>query len=216
MTQANKASLGSFIPADTAKRPPRQEAPAAPLPEPPAIDASAIPETPEEKRAQQRIEMLDSMGEELEAVENYQEFLEKNGLTVDYARDVVDALFTDGYYEETVPVTKRLSVTMRTRAHDDTLRLQAAFEVNRPLYQNAADEMTARYNLAASLVRIGDKQFPVASATAPKKEREDAFDTRLQYVERLSSPVFYRLTQLLARFDQKMTLIMREGVAENF
>jgi uncharacterized protein YlxP (DUF503 family) len=152
----------------------------------------------------------------LTPIEDYQKYLKEMDITLDEAQEIVDNLFTLGYHEEKVKLTKRIHAVLRTREHGDTLRLQTALEVQRPIFQHVMEEVTARYNLAASLIAYGDKTLPVAEKDATRERVEEVFDERLKFVEHMADPAFYKLTALLAKLDRKVAAVMREGVAENF
>lgn len=212
--EAGSPRIGDFTPPDRkTQRPPRQEGDAKNADAPPATQ---IPASEAEVEAKQRASLYEGMVEGLAPVEDYQKYLKELGVSLEEAQEIVDNLFTHGYHEEKVNLTKRISATLRTREHGDTLRLQTALEVQRPMYQHVMEEITARYNLAASLTRYSDKTLPVAKADATKEEVEKIFDERLSFVEKMADPAFYKLSTLLAKLDRKVAAVMREGVAENF
>jgi hypothetical protein len=219
--------IGDFQPPDRkTQRPPRQEGDAENAEDrygkPPKGGSGVqqpktqIPEGDAEAEAKQRASLYEKMAEGLTPIEDYQAFLKQMDISLEEAQDIVDSLFTQGYYEEKVKLTKRLHAVLRTRQHGDTLRLQTALEVQRPIFQHVMEEVTARYNLAASLVQYGEKTLPVAEEDATKEKVEEVFDERLTFVEKMADPAFYKLTTLLAKLDQKVAAVMREGVAENF
>lgn len=213
--QTNTPRIGDFQPPDrTTKRPPRQEADSAP--EGDVAPSTQIPESEAEQEATERASLYEAMSKGLSPIEDYRAFLKEQGISEDEAQDIVDNLFTQGYHEEVVPITKRVSAVLRTREHGDTLRLQMALEMNRPIYSHSMEEVMARYNLAASLARFNDKVFSHPERGATKEDIEKMFDERLQFVERMADPAFYRLSAALARFDRKVASCLREGVAENF
>ena len=223
MTQQSKSSprIGDFTPPDRRKkRPSRKKADD----EETAENASAeeteskthIPASEEEKEAADRASLYEDMAQSLTPIEDYQEFLKEQDISLEEAQDIVDGLFTDGYYEEKVNLTKRIHAVLRTREHGDTLRLQMALEVQRPIFTHVMQEITARYNLAASLAQYGDTTFAFPEGDTNKEEIDAMFDKRLVFVERMADPAFYKLSTLLARLDRKVAAVMREGVAENF
>lgn len=206
--------LGDFVPPDRSKRPPRKDGDDADAP----ADApkTQIPQSEEEEQATKRAKLYEEMATGLTPIEDYKKYLKDMKISEAEAEEIVDNLFTRGYHSEKAQLTKRISATLRTREHADTLRLQTALEVQRPIYQHVMQEITARYNLAASLESFGDEAFAFPKSGADKEEIERLFDIRLQFVERMADPAFYRLSDLLARFDRKVSAVMREGVAENF
>jgi hypothetical protein len=201
---------GDYIPPDRSKRAPRKEVDVEETPK------TQIPVSSEEAKAEERAYELEDMARDLAPVEDYQAFLRKHKISEDEASTIVDDLFMKGYYSETFQMTKRQKVVLRTRSHSDTLRLQAAIEAQRPYFAHDMQEIMARYNLAAALQQYGSEVFKFPEQNADRKEVEELFDTRLEFVERMPDPAFYRLTDILARFDRKVAAVMREGVAENF
>jgi len=205
---------GDFVPADQEPRSPRKEGEEEEKVE--AVPRTNIPASEGEQQAADRAQLYEEMVDDLSPIEDYQAFLKEKGISEDDAQAIVDSLFTTGFYSEKVPLTKRISAVLRTREHADTLRLQMALEVQRPIYTHVMQELTARYNLAASLERFGDKTFEHPAEGADKEKIEALFDERLQFVERMADPAFFKLTDQLVKFDRKVAAVMREGVAENF
>lgn len=204
---------GDFVPPDRSKRAPRKEEDAEAEAEAPK---TAIPASDIEEQATQRAKLYEEMATNLSPVEDYQAYLKAQKISEAQAGEIVDNLFTQGFHSEKYKLTKRISVTLRTREHGDTLRLQSALEVQRPIYTHVMNELMARYNLAASLESFGDETFAFPKPRADKEEVERLFDVRLQFIERMADPAFYRLSDLLAKFDRTVAAVMREGVAENF
>ncbi len=208
---------GDFVPPDRNPRSPRKEAAAEEK-----VDAAAaepqtqIPASDVEQQAAERAQLYEDMAKGLSPVEDYQAYLKEMGISEEKAQQIIDDLFTKSFYVEKVSLTKRVSAMLRTREHADTLRLQTALEVQRPVYTYAMEEVTTRYNMAASLQSFGDTTFTFPDVGADKEEIERLFDVRLAYVERMPDPAFYKLSGLLAKFDRNIAAVMREGVAENF
>lgn len=211
---------GDFVPPDRTPRPPRQEdedggdAPVKQTAQ--AAPKTNIPASEAEQEATERAKLYEEMAKETAPVEDYQAFLKEHDISEEKAAEIVDNLFTQGYHVEKYKLTKRTSAELRTREHEDTLRLQTFLEASRPLYMHVMQEITARYNLAASLQRFGDRVFKFPKPEDDKETIEKLFDERLTFVERMADPAFYKLSALLARFDRTVSAVMREGVAENF
>jgi hypothetical protein len=206
---------GDFVPADQEPRPPRKEEEEGEK-KTEAAPKTNIPASEVEQQAAERAQLYEEMVEGLTPIEDYQAFLKEQKISEEKAQDIVDNLFTKGFHSEKVTLTKRVSATLRTREHADTLRLQMALEVQRPIYNHVMQELTARYNLAASLERFGDTTFEHPEPGADKEKIEKLFDERLQFVERMADPAFYKLTDALVKLDRTVAAVMREGVAENF
>ena len=183
----------------------------------PDIDPQFVPKaTLDELEAQQRMKLYGTAMEQLEPVVDYQAYLKGEGISEDDAATIVDDLITQGYYEERVTVTKRSTVLFRTRKQNDTLRLQRAIEVQRPLFRDAMDELVVRYNMAASLAAFKDMDFKFPEEDDTSDVEENLFDVRLNYVAKMPGALFSALSMKLAKFDRKIMTVMREGVAENF
>lgn len=207
---------GDFMPPDRTPRPPRKEEAEAPSTTKAPAPKTNIPVGDIEQQAAERAKLYEEMATDLSPIEDYQAYLKKMEISEEKAQEIVDCLFTKGFYSEKHPLTKRLSAVLRTREHEDTLRLQAFLEASRPVYMHVMQEITTRYNLAASLETYGDTTFEFPSKSADKKVVEDLFDVRLKFVERIADPAFYKLSTLLAKLDRTVAAVMREGVAENF
>ena len=182
-----------------------------------ALDEANIPPpTEREQEAEKRISLYQEIQDQLKPITDYKAYLKELDISEEDAAQIVDDLLMKGYYEERFPLSKKIAVTLRTREQRDTIRLQTALQVQRPLYNDTMDEIITRYNMAASLVSFGRETFAFSKVTDENKVASDLFDKRLDYVERLAAPVFSRLSILLATFDRKVAAVMRNGVAENF
>ncbi len=182
---------------------------------PPSKDFIPPPSETEEE-AQQRATAYDKMQAALEPIGDYKEFLKKQGIEESKASEIVDNLLTTGFHQETYHLSKSVSIDLRTRRQEDLLRLQAAMKAQRPVYDDAIDELLTRYNMAASLVRYHETIFEFPPDGADRSVTEKLFDERLKYVENLPAPVFSAISSKLARFDWTVMAVMQEGVAENF
>jgi len=179
-------------------------------------EANLPPPTDREKEAENRISLYKEMQDHLKPITDYKAYLKELEIDEDEAAQIVDDLLMKGYYEERFNLSKKVAVTLRTREQRDTIRLQVALQVQRPLYNETMDEIITRYNMAASLVSFGRETFAFPKTADLDKVASDLFDKRLEHVERLAAPVFSRLSILLAKFDRKVSAVMRDGVAENF
>lgn len=201
---------------DRTARPPRQDvdltkATAEPAPK------TQIPATKEEQAAEKKVAMYEGMvNQDLAPVEDYQAFLKANSIDPDKAATIVDDLVIKGYYEEEYHITKRTSVTFRTRQHMDMLRMQRHIEAVRPIFNDTMTETMIRFNLAGSLSRFGKTVFEFPSETDNLNRAEELFDKRLQAVEHMPYALLVNITNKLAKFDRMVNAVMREGVAENF
>jgi hypothetical protein len=157
------------------------------------VDESQMPpKTGVEAEAEDRLSLYQQMQDALLPVEDYKKYLKEQKIEETKAAEIVDNLMTNGFHEEEYDLSRSKSITFRTREQRDTLRLQAQMQIQRPLFQDAVDEMVTRYNMAKM------------------------FDDRLLFVERLPAPVWAKMSIKLAQFDRLVAAVMREGVAENF
>lgn len=173
-------------------------------------------DTEEEQEARHRISLYEEMQAALEPVTDYKKFLKDHDISEEKAARIVDDLMTKGFYEEEYPLSQKYKVTLRTRERRDGIRLQGVLNARMPLLQTGMDELTTRYNLAASLAEYNGTRYNFPQADTSAKDVEKFFDVRMQVVEKLPDPMFYKLTQKLAKFDRMLAAVMREGVAENF
>jgi len=196
---------------------PKAEVPESPVAEKPAAPAE-VPSKPTdvEQAAKERLSLYQDMQDALVPVTDYKAFLKERDIAESQAEEIIDNLVMRGVHEEEYPLTKRISVKFRTRSHHDTLRLQNAMQMQTPVFQTYADELTVRYNLASSLLRFGDKVLKFPDDNTLREEADKLFDDRLLYIEKLPTALFAKLSLKLAKFDRLINAVMREGVAENF
>lgn len=214
-TRPSSKKPGDTVP-ESAKVPVTPKTPLPPQKEEDPPAEMTPPETPAEKTAQQRVDLYQNMQEAMLPIENYQEHLAQYGISEEKAARIVDDLLTQGYYEEDFPISKRVNLTLRTREHRDTIRMQIALQVQRPLFSDTLNELVSRYNLAASLAAYNGKRYDFPSEDDADEKADKLFDVRLKKAEHLPAAVFSMATMLLAKFDRMILAVMREGVAENF
>jgi hypothetical protein len=223
---ATRPKLGDFVrPGSRPETPEPQPPPAAAEPAA-AVAAEAdsevqVPAQTEqlEEAAKARLSLYEDMSQALLPVKDYTVFLKEQKIEESKAAEIVDDLITKGFHEETYEVTKRTSVVFRTRAHLDTLRLHAALQAQQPIYQDVAQELMIRYNMAASLAAIQGPhpiRFEFPTDKDDEKRAHELFDLRMRYIERMPGVLFGKLSIKLAEFDRLVAAVMREGVAEHF
>ena len=149
----------------------------------------------------------------------YEEWLEEIAeakLSREEAARIVDAILTKGYYEESYRVNKTL-FTLRTRSTADADRTMEIIHEQRPSSTAHYSHLVSRINTASSLSKFGSTSF---SHTPPAQNNRAALDLewkeRYRFITALPSPVFYLLTQILQRFDNKVTLAGDARSIENF
>lgn len=152
----------------------------------------------------------------IEKAKSYVEILAENDIEKTKAQAIVDAIITDGFWEEALQVTKSTTVTLRTRGYEDYKRYLRALEFINPKYVEEQNEIQIRYFLAASLVVFKGEAFEHPVANASEKEREEAFDVRMEWISNQSERIINLLASKLSKFDRVVQLVMSEGVVENF
>lgn len=178
---------------------------------------SASPEADRLEAAEQRLaEQAVETEEALKPKVNYEEQLKAAGISTDEAAKIVDDVLFKGYYTEEVPVSKRVTVSFRTRQARDTARTMVFLEVAKPIYENHFNEVVGKHTLAASLERLGRDKFEFPAKDAPDDKVENAFQARLSYVNGLPDPVLRLLFLKLSKFDEKVRVVLQEGAIENF
>jgi hypothetical protein len=197
---ANPQKIGSYSPPDDSEEKPAPKTPAG------AMSAGI-------KEDLKQSVKVDEEG--IEKAKSYEELLAEAKVSLDDARCIVDDMLSKGFYEETVPLTQKLTVTLRTRKHADYLRYHEALEIHNPRYQEEQNEMALRYCLAGSLVRFHDQNFVYPKVTETDKYRK-AFDERLAWIEQQPERVIALLAVKLNNFDRKVATVLSEGVIENF
>lgn len=220
----DRPRIGDFArPTDLRTKPVTNETPVTtpamttPAPAEADVDSKFVrPVTDAEKDAQDRVSLFQEMQDALLPVTDYKKYLQEQKIEESEAAEIVDNLMMKGFHEERFPLSKRLTVTLRTRTQQDVIRLQTAMQVQRPIFQDTMNELIIRYNMAASLTSFGETVFEFPPEKASVAEQDKLFDVRLAFVEKMASAVFTKLSIKLAKFDQKIAAVMREGVAENF
>lgn len=148
---------------------------------------------------------LMEMVEEMDAVPalTYEERLKAQGISMEEALVIVDALMSKGVYRRKYTVTKKHMVEFKTRSMEDQGQYVKDLEGERPMYAATSNALISRHNLSASLVAFKDTEF---------KDYEHA----LAFVVKLPEPVFRILIEKLRKFDILIMTVMDEGALENF
>jgi len=135
----------------------------------------------------------------------YDQKLELYGLSKEQALEILDSVFTKGFYEKEYKISGNINVTLRTRIAEDQDRLLVRIEAESPQFPAFVSNLVSKYNLAASLRVFKERDFA-----------KDTFKERYDYVCLLPDIVFRLLCVKLSRFDQMMLDVMDEGAIENF
>lgn len=148
--------------------------------------------------------------------EQWGEELEFENITEDDAAKILDAIITNGMYEETYRMGK-LVVKMRTRNTSDADRVIEAIQDFKPETNGTLSHLIARMNLAASISTFGDKEFNFSAPTDGNRDQlEQEFTERYNFLSNVPSQVFFSLTQVLEKFDRRVQLACDPRAIENF
>ena len=147
---------------------------------------------------------------------SYADILEAKSIEITKAHSIVDSMLEKGFYTDTLPVTKSVSVTLRTRTHNDYVRYLRALELHNPKFVAEQNELQIRYFLAASLVSFKGKSFEHPVPTSDIDKINDAFDVRLEWITQQPESIVNLLASKLSKFDEVIHTVMSEGVVENF
>ena len=152
-----------------------------------------------------------------EKAEEYVAGLARVGLSETDARAILEKVLVNRVYMETLAIGP-VQVVLRTRNYRDVTRALQYLEVEKPTYSMAINDLIARYNMAASLVRFGSDTFkhPRKEEGATDEEMEDAFHDRLSYIMEMPIVSMNRLMQLVHDFDEKIAAVFAEGAPEDF
>ena len=178
------------------------------------------PASPTKERLESAEKNLDAQAEGAEAalkpLQTYEDKLKEAGVAKEQAAEIIDSVLMKGYWAETVKISQRISVKLRTRSARDTRRIQDHLEVQRPVYDAHYTEILGRMTLAASLEQLGTDRFNFPGKDAKNEDYENAFQERVRYIENLADPVLRLLFLKLWKFDEKIRIVLSEGTIENF
>jgi len=148
--------------------------------------------------------------------EYWEEDLKSLGLSATEAAHILDKIMTTGLYFETYKVGGAV-IKLRTRTTSDADRLMEILQDQKPETTGVYSHLVTRVNLAASLVQYGKNKFTHTSPTDDNRERIDyEWRERYRFCAALPSPAFYAISQLLQKFDEKVTLACDARSVENF
>jgi len=148
--------------------------------------------------------------------EQWKEELELDGVTPEDAAKILDAVITNGMYEETYRMGK-LVVKMRTRNTSDADRVIEAIQDFKPETNGTLSHLIARMNLAASISTFGEKEFNFTTPNDGNRDQlEVEFTERYNFLSNIPSQLFFSLTQVLEKFDRRVQLACDPRAIENF
>lgn len=189
-------------------------------PKPAPTASTAVGASPEKEKLDSMENRLEKKAEETEEALkpklDYEAQLKQHGISTEEAANIVDAVLFHGYYSETIKISSRISVVLRTRQARDTTRTLDYLEVARPMYDSNYNEVVSKYALAGALERLGDDRFSFPGRESKSDDIEEAFQQRLRYVEDLPDPVLRLLYLKMQKFDERVRIVLQEGAIENF
>jgi hypothetical protein len=129
---------------------------------------------------------------------------------------IIDEMVENDYYKEEIKVSKSKSATISTRDVRFSDYLTSKLDEIDPTQIGMFNQLSSKYQLAASLVTYGDEKLPDLKSDMADNVWEDTLKIRLNFVTALPGPIFLALTGKLAHFDLKMNTILSEGYEANF
>jgi len=148
--------------------------------------------------------------------EEWLEEIEEIKLSKADAARIVDSILSKGYYEESYKVNKTL-FSIKTRSTADADRAMEILHEQKPSSTAHYSHLVSRINLASSLVKFGTMTFPhTAPATNNREVLDKEWRERYRFITSLPAPIFYLLSQVLQKFDQKVALAGDARSIENF
>jgi hypothetical protein len=137
-------------------------------------------------------------------------------VTPEEAANIFDVVMSTGKYLETYRVGKTV-VKIRTRTTVDADRTIEILQEQRPESAAVYSHLVSRVNLASSLVEYGESKFPHTAPSEDNRERLDSeWRERYRFCAALPAPAFYALSQILQKFDEKVSLSCDARSLENF
>lgn len=136
---------------------------------------------------------------------SYEDKIKKHDLGEDEAAAIVDSIIEKGFYEKTYPITKKYSVTFRSRTADDLEKLWFNVEDANPRLPATISSTIARVNLSLSMVEFRGKSL-----------REKTPAERMDIIRRMPEALFRIITMKLGRFDRMVEDVVDEGAIQNF
>ena len=164
---------------------------------------------------------LQEMLDEMEAPrrtprELWVEELEYENMSQDAAAKILDAVITNGMYEESYKMGSMV-VRVRTRTTSDADRVIESIQDFKPETSGTLSHLIARMNLAASISQFGEKKFNFSPANDGNQDLlEQEFSERYNFLSKLPAQIFFSLTQVLERFDRRVQLACDPRAIENF
>lgn len=170
---------------------------------------------PQEKELEDTIKQVSSVLEKTKQ-EEWEIELKQFGMSREEAASILDAIITTGFYEETYRYGKTV-FKLRTRTASDSDRLIEMIQEFDPKSSGVLAHLIARINLASSLQAYGDSTFSFTDPTDNNRAVLDSeFRERYNFISKIPQATFFSLSQVLERFDKRVTLASDPRSLENF
>ena len=142
--------------------------------------------------------------------------LRLNRVELSEAQKILDTIMQKGFYEESYRIAGSI-FKLRTRTTVDSDRLIEMIRELSPESEAVASHLIARVNVASSLSKFGDNNFP---HSVPSDDNRDLLDQewrlRWTFISSLPQPIFLAIAQTMQRFDLKVNLSCDARALENF
>ena len=147
---------------------------------------------------------------------SYDERLKAFDITKEKALEIVDKLVVEGFYEEEVPLSKSVKITLKTRSARFNTYLANTIDIADPKKVGKLNHLMSIHQVAGSLEKYGPLALAKLDDDMPEDVWERVLKTRITFVNKLASPVFLALNAKLADFDRRMLIIFSDGYEKNF
>jgi hypothetical protein len=180
----------------------------------PPVDQDNIKQ-PQEKELEDVIKQVSNVLEKTKQ-EEWELELKQFGMSKEEAANILDTIITSGFYEETYRYGKTV-FKLRTRTAADSDRLMEMIQEFDPKSNGVLAHLIARINLASSLQSYGDSTFSFTDPTDNNRGVLDSeFKERHNFISRIPQATFFSLSQVLERFDKRVSLASDPRSLENF
>jgi len=148
--------------------------------------------------------------------DEWKQDLEFNRINLSDAERILDTVMQKGFYEEAYRIAGSV-FKLRTRTTVDSDRLIEMLRELSPESEAVATHLIARVNIASSLSKFGDNNFPHSQPSDENRELLDQeWRLRWTFISSLPQPIFLAIIQTMQRFDLKVNLACDARALENF
>ncbi len=146
----------------------------------------------------------------------WEQQLELADISKQEAARVLDSILVRGIYEETYKYGS-IVFKLRTRSAADADRVIEMLQEFEPRTSVALQHLVTRINVASSLSSYGDNTFSFSpSADNNRAVLDQEFNVRYMFISNIPQPVFFAITQVLEKFDKKVSICCDPRSLENF